>query len=68
MSLSKVHKFEQTIVSLLNNEGWELEWCGGGFEHFDAIGTSPKGKEVIIEIKWRKKYYEKKMIEKYKFD
>ena len=68
MSLSKVHKFEQTIVSLLNDEGWELEWCGGGFEHFDAIGISPKGKEVILEIKWRKKYYEKKMIEKYKFD
>ena len=68
MSLSKVHKFEQTIVTLLNDKGWELEWCGGGFEHFDAIGTSPKGKEVIIEIKWRKKYYEKKMIEKYKFD
>ncbi len=68
MSLSKVHKFEQTIVSLLNNDGWQLEWCGGGFEHFDAIGISPKGKEVIVEIKLRKKYYEKKMIEKYKFD
>tara|TARA_R100000995_G_scaffold84685_1_gene64255 strand:- start:673 stop:1089 length:417 start_codon:yes stop_codon:yes gene_type:complete len=68
MNLSKVHKYEQTIVSLLNGEGWELEWCGGGFEHFDAIGISPKGKEVVIEIKHRNKYYEKKMIEKYKFD
>jgi len=39
MSLSKVHKFEQNIVTLLNDKGWELEWCGGGFEHFDAIGV-----------------------------
>ena len=51
MSVSKVNKCEQTIGSLLNDEGWELEWCGGGFEHLDAIGTSTKGKEVILEIK-----------------
>ena len=68
MNLNKVHQFEQTIVSLLNLEGWHLEWCGGGYEHFDCIGTSPKGNQVVMEIKWRKKYYEKKMIEKYKFD
>ncbi len=68
MNLSKIHKFEQAVVSLLNNEGWQLEWCGGGFEHFDAIGVTPKNKEVIIEIKLRKKYYKKKMIEKYKYD
>ena len=55
MNLSKIHKFEQAVVSLLNNEGWQLEWCGGGFEHFDAIGVTPKNKEVIIEIKLRKK-------------
>ena len=49
MNLSKIHKFEQAVVSLLNNEGWQLEWCGGGFEHFDAIGVTPKKKEVIKE-------------------
>jgi len=59
MSLSRVHQFEQSIVSLLNLQGWHLEWCGGGYEHFDS---------VVMEIKWRKKYYEKKMIEKYKYD
>jgi len=68
MNLNKVHQFEQSIVSLLNLQGWNLEWCGGGFEHFDCIGTTAKGKSVVMEIKWRKKYYEKKMIEKYKFD
>ena len=68
MSLSKVHQFEKAIVALLNLDGWNLEHCGNGYEHFDAIGTSPKGKQVVLEIKWRKKYYEKKMIEKYKFD
>lgn len=68
MSLSRVHQFEQSIVSLLNLQGWHLEWCGGGYEHFDCIGTSPKGNSVVMEIKWRKKYYEKKMIEKYKYD
>ena len=68
MNLSNIHKFEQAVVSLLNNEGWQLEWCGGGFEHFDAIGVTPKNKEVIIEIKLRKKYYKNKMIEKYKYD
>lgn len=68
MNISKVHQFEQSIVTLLNLDGWNLEWCGGGFEHFDAIGTSPKGKQVVLEIKLRKKYYKDKMIEKYKFD
>lgn len=68
MSLSKVHQFEKAIVALLNLDGWNLEHCGNGYEHFDAIGTSPKGKQVVLEIKWRKKYYDKKMIEKYKFD
>jgi hypothetical protein len=68
MNLNKVHQFEQSIVALLNLQGWNLEWCGGGFEHFDCIGTTAKGKSVVMEIKWRKKYYEKKMIEKYKFD
>ena len=68
MNLNKVHEFEQMIVTLLNVQGWNLEWCGGGFEHFDCIGTTAKGKPVVMEIKWRKKYYEKKMIEKYKFD
>ena len=68
MSLNRVHQFEQLIVSLLNLQGWHLEWCGGGYEHFDCIGTSPKGNSVVMEIKWRKKHYEKKMIEKYKYD
>ena len=68
MSINKIHQFEKSIVALLNLDGWNLEHCGNGYEHFDAIGTSPKGIQVVLEIKWRKKYYDKKMIEKYKFD
>mgnify|MGYP006155549515 CR=1 FL=1 len=68
MNISKEHQFEQSIVTLLNLDGWNLEWCGGGFEHFDCIGTTPKGVQCVMEIKLRKKYYEDKMIEKYKFN
>ena len=68
MKLSKVHQLEQAVVTLLNLDGWNLEHCGNGFEHFDCIGTTPKGVQCIIEMKFRKKYYEEKMIEKYKYD
>ena len=68
MNLSKVHKLEQAVVATLNLDGWNLEHCGNGYEHFDCIGTTPKGVQCIIEMKFRKKYYEDKMIEKYKYD
>jgi hypothetical protein len=68
MKLKDVHKWEKAVIQLLNFDGWDLEWCGGGFEHYDAVGGTPKGKECVIEMKFRQSYYQTKMLEKYKFD
>ena len=68
MALNKVHKLEKALVLLLNLEGWELEWTGGGSERYDAKGKTPKGLDCVIEFKFRKKYYEEKMLEKDKYD
>lgn len=68
MTLSDVHKWEQTVIQLYNFDGWDLQWCGGKFEHYDAIGATPKGIECVIEMKFRTRYYETKMLEKYKYD
>lgn len=66
--LDKTHIWEQGIVQLLNLDGWELEWCGGSFEHYDAIGKTPKGFDCIIEFKLRSAYYPTKVLEVYKFE
>ncbi len=66
--IKDVHKREQAAITLLNLDGWNLEHTGDGFEHYDAIGTSPKGTEVVIEMKFRNKYYKEKLIEVYKYD
>ena len=68
MKIEEVHIWEKALVTLLNFDGWELEWCGGGFEHFDAKGKTPKGFDCVVEMKFRNKYYEDKMLEKYKYD
>jgi len=69
MDIEGVHKLEQAVILLFNKfNGWDLEWCGGGFEHYDAVGATPKGKECVMEMKFRNKYYEDKMLEKYKYD
>lgn len=68
MSLQRINQYEQAIVNILRLDGWDLEWCGGGFDHYDAKGYTPKGKECVIEMKFRNKYYETKMLEKYKYD
>ena len=43
MGISKVHKWEQAVVILLNSNGWDLEWSGKGYSRYDAIGKTPKG-------------------------
>ena len=48
--------------------GWDLDWCGGKFEHYDAVGETPKGNQCVMEMKFRQKYYDSKMLEKYKYD
>ena len=68
MKIKKVHRYEKAIISFLNFDGWDLQWCGGGFEHYDAVGSTPKGNECIMEMKFRNKYYPDKMLEKYKYD
>lgn len=62
------HKWEQGIIQLLNLDGWQLEWTGKQYEHFDAKGKTPKGYNCLMEIKVRNKYYNEKIIEKYKYD
>lgn len=69
MGINQVYRLEKAYILLLNAfDGWELEWCGGSFEHYDAIGKTPKGLDCVIEFKFRKKYYETKMLEVYKYD
>jgi len=68
MALNKVHQLEKAMVLLLNFEGWELEWTGGGSERWDAKGKTKKGYNCIIEMKFRNKHYPTKMLEKDKYD
>ena len=68
MTLEDINKYEKAVVYLLNFDGWTLKWCGGGFDHYDAEGITPKGFDCVIEMKFRNKYYVDKMLEKYKFD
>ena len=68
MGLKKIHKLEKAVIIILNILGWELEWSGKNFEHYDAKGKTPKGFDCVIEMKFRNKYYEDKMLEKYKYD
>lgn len=68
MDFKDVNKLEQTVVAFLNFDDWNLEWCGGGYDHYDAIGKTPKNEDCVIEMKFRQKYYSDKMLEKYKYD
>ena len=69
MDIERIHKFEQTVVTFMNEfQDWQLEWSGGGFEHYDAKGLTPKGHECVIEMKFRNKYYSDKLLEKDKYD
>ena len=66
--IKKIHQWEKAVITLLNNDGWDLKHTGDSFESWDAIGKTPKGKECVIEMKFRKTYYETKMLEKFKYD
>ena len=68
MNIKKTHKLEKTLIEFLNFDGWDLQWTGSGNKHYDASGYTSKRKRVVIEMKWRSKYYEEKMLEKYKYD
>ncbi len=68
MGIAKINKWEQAVVMLLNLDGWDLKWSGKGYTHYDAIGKTPYGFDCVIEMKFRKKYYQDKMLEKDKYD
>lgn len=68
MDIADIHKWEKAYVSLLNFDGWNLTWTGEGVDHCDAIGITPKGYTCAIEMKFRRKYYETKLLEKFKYD
>jgi len=68
MGLQEINKLEQAVVATLNIDGWNLEWTGKGYLSYDAKGYTPKGKDCVIEMKFRTKYYEDKMLEKDKYE
>lgn len=68
MGISKIHQREQQMVQQLNSIGWKVTWSGGGYSHYDAKGLTQLGNPCVIEMKFRNKYYETKMLETYKYD
>ena len=68
MGISKIKKLEQAVVQVLNIDGWDLKIPEDNFSRYDAYGTTPKGKKCVIEMKFRNKHYEDKMLEKDKYD
>lgn len=72
MGLKKINKFEKAVVMILNLDGWDLKHTGEGYTKWDAEGFTPekngKRSRCVIEMKFRNKYYEDKMLEKDKYD
>ena len=66
--IKQIHNWEKAVVTLLNLDGWDLKHSGEGSESWDAVGKTPKGEDCVIEIKYRNKYYDTKIIEKFKYD
>lgn len=63
-----IEKYEKATIGLFNLDGWKLEWCGSENTFYDARGKTPKGLDCVVEMKFRRKYYETKMLEKAKYD
>ena len=66
--IKQIHNWEKAVVTLLNLDGWDLKHSGEGNESWDAVGKTPKGQDCVIEMKFRNKYYDTKIIEKFKYD
>ena len=67
--IENIIKLEKTVVTFLNTfDGWDLTHTGDGFAKWDAEGLTPKGLECVMEMKFRKKHYFDKMLEKDKYD
>ena len=64
MGINQINKLEKAVVFFLNFDNWDLKWVGDQNKPYDAIGKTPKGYPCVIEMKFRDKYYEKKLLEK----
>lgn len=68
-AITQTNKLEKALVWFLNAfDDWDLEWVGDQNLSYDAIGKTPKNVDCVIEFKFRKKYYDTKLLEKYKYD
>jgi hypothetical protein len=65
--IENIKEWEKAVVDILNLDGWHLELTKE-YDHYDAIGITPKGIKCVIEMKFRNDYYEDKMLEKHKYD
>lgn len=65
--IENIKEWEKAVVDILNLDGWQLELTKE-YDHYDAIGLTPKGHKCVIEMKFRNDYYEDKMLEKHKYD
>ena len=68
MSLSKTHQLEKAVILILRLDGWDLTHTGGDYTFYDAEGYTPKGRKCVMEMKFRNKYYETKMLEVDKYN
>ena len=68
MGIKKIKEYEKALVLLLNLDGRALKLPDNDSSRYDAYGLTPKGKKCVIEMKFRNKYYETKMLEKDKYD
>lgn len=69
MALSRINKLEKGVILILNSfDGWDLKHTGDGMCKWDAEGKTPKGLDCVMEMKFRKKHYPEKMLEKDKYD
>lgn len=64
---SSHHAWERGIIHLMNLDGWDLNWCGGEFSHYDAKGKTPKGFDCVVEFKLINAYYPTKILEQFKY-
>jgi hypothetical protein len=68
MKLDLIHSFEKALVTALNLDGWRLVHTGETMLPYDAQGRSPRGMPCVIEMKFRDKYYETKILEVGKYN
>ena len=66
--MSNFKQRERYTLLLLNEKGFKLEGTGGKYDHYDLYGQTPKGRNVIIEVKERFDEYDEWVMEKYKAD